>query len=125
MGFQCFIKNINAKPVSNMKYFVVFCCLLVGMAKSLPQEKSISDQVEEINKGLPPHYTPICVPPPQADSEVSQPKSLDSVKNNAKNQGNAKGPKPCWHLVDEDFKQEDCKKHMKRAATQTSPTLVW
>merc|ERR1711976_1124080 len=61
------------KPVANMKRFVAYSILLVGVAKSLPQEAgtNIAKLLEDAG------YTPIC---PEEDQGAETPRNFDQIK---------------------------------------------
>merc|ERR1712170_264352 len=63
------------KPVANMKRFVAYSILLVGVAKSLPQEAgtNIAKLLEDAG------YTPIC---PEEDQGAETPRNFDQINNN-------------------------------------------
>merc|ERR1711973_57261 len=104
------------KPAANMKRFVAYSILLVGVAKSLPQEAGTNIAKLLENAG----YTPIC----PDDQGEETPRNFDQIKNNA----NAKKqfidpnkPQPCWHVVDVDYPKENCEKDFAKTCNKVQP----
>merc|ERR1711976_298102 len=108
------------KPVANMKRFVAYSILLVGVAKSLPQEAgtNIAKLLEDAG------YTPIC---PEEDQGAETPRNFDQIKNtaNAKKQFiDPNKPQPCLHVVDQITQKKIVKKLLQKTVTKSNLLLV-